>query len=551
MTKRTGEQLEQTYPMPVTMHCRSRTPSKLAWILGIVMVLTQISVTCYASPVSLEGQPPVEGHDQEDMVRVISYGLDVIAARSLEPAEINTIAQDGLHGVIAMDHDLKLRAENNWLHLHQKDTPIGAFAMPTQKDPTAWGHLVVNVIAHAGQISPHIQMTKPEPLYRALFGAILSHLDPFSRYASPEEAAEQRANRSGYGGIGMRYQIMGDHLLVLDVQPDTPAELSGLLKGDQITRIGNTDLSDIKGNQEHIARYIRGLVRSPVRLKVERNGLSRDINIKPGLAAVQTVDAQLAEDAVPIIHIRYFSQDTAEKLAGFIHEAKRKNKGLLKGLILDLRGNPGGLLDQAVECAGLFVSSGRLLSTLGRHPESVQRYSTDGRDIMDGRPIVVLLDERSASAAEILGAALQDKGRALVVGTSTYGKGTVQTIIRLPNNGELTLTWSRLHTPAGYSLNKLGVMPTLCTSTLRFGNIQPLQTLGGNIDATTAIAARWRTVGLTDREGRESLRSLCPPEGHGGRYGDILVAKDLIHNSALYKDITAAIMMPPPPLSYH
>src|SRR6185295_6985530 len=135
----------------------------------------------------------------------------------------------------------------------------------------------------------------------------------------------------------------------------------------------------------------------------------------------------------------------------------------LKGYILDLRNNPGGLLDQAISTSDLFLDSGRIVSTHGRHPDSHKFYEATGNDITDAKPIVALIDGNTASAAEIVAAALQDHGRAVVVGSNSYGKGTVQTVLNMPNTDELIITWARYHAPSGYTLHHLGVLPSVCT----------------------------------------------------------------------------------------
>ena len=187
-----------------------------------------------------------------------------------------------------------------------------------------------------------------------------------------------------------------------------------------------------------------------------------------------------------------------------------------KGLVLDLRGNPGGLLKQSIEVADLFLTQGQIVRTHGRHPDSEQRYEAGGEDIAHGLPLVVLVDGKSASAAEIIAAALQDHGRAVVIGTSSFGKGTVQTVIRLPNDGEITLTWSRLVTPSGYVLHGLGVMPDIFTSGAA-GNVRK------------------------EKQGRD-LRAACPAERRRKAL-EIEVARRLLSDRALYGralDLTAA-----------
>ncbi len=161
-----------------------------------------------------------------------------------------------------------------------------------------------------------------------------------------------------------------------------------------------------------------------------------------------------------------FNQNTTQQLVEDLEAVKREMGPQLRGIVLDLRGDPGGLLDQAVSLADVFIAKGPIVATIGRNPASRQFFEASGDSIAPRIPIVVLVNGGSASASEIVAAALQDAGRAVVVGTASYGKGTVQTVLRLPNNGELTLTWAQLVAPAGYLLNAHGVVPTVCTSDL-------------------------------------------------------------------------------------
>ena len=159
------------------------------------------------------------------------------------------------------------------------------------------------------------------------------------------------------------------------------------------------------------------------------------------------------DDGIAIFHISSFNQDTTQQLVADLDAAQREMGPQLRGIVLDLRGDPGGLLDQAVSLADVFIAKGPIVATVGRNPASRQFFEASGDSIAPLMPIVVLVNGGSASASEIVAAALQDAGRAVVVGTASYGKGTVQTVLRLPNDGELTLTWARLVTPSGYLLN--------------------------------------------------------------------------------------------------
>jgi len=244
-------------------------------------------------------------------------------------------------------------------------------------------------------------------------------------------------------------------------------------------------------------------------------------------------------DGIAYIRITSFNKRTANGVEDEIEKLlPRIETGEITGLILDLRSNPGGLLDQAVDIANLFLENGVIVSTDGRHPDSNQRFEADDEDILDGLPIVVLINGNSASASEIVASALQDQGRAVIVGTNSYGKGTVQNVITLPNSGELTLTWSRFHAPSGYTLQGLGVMPTVCTSEDKIdidasGDIS-VEQIEAAIIRTQEATGDWRSQRVPNETLIEQLRRVCPAQRKTNEL-DIEVAKKILNKNGLYQ----------------
>lgn len=260
------------------------------------------------------------------------------------------------------------------------------------------------------------------------------------------------------------------------------------------------------------------------RLKARRDGQAAD-----GVKMPATVGLRLG-DHVALIQIVGFNQQTFPSLDAKLSEAQATFGRQWRGLILDLRGNPGGILDQAVKTADLFLGPGRIVSARGRHPmSSVNHEASEGEAVAHGLPIVVLVDGGTASGAEVLAAALQDRGRAVVVGSATFGKGLVQTVTELPNGGEIDLSWSRLQAPSGYALQGLGVLPNVCTSSK--AKRQGLAALAQG-DALAADFAQWRTVGLGSQAARQKLRQICPPEPMAGEAEE--TALSLLADRALY-----------------
>jgi carboxyl-terminal processing protease len=212
-------------------------------------------------------------------------------------------------------------------------------------------------------------------------------------------------------------------------------------------------------------------------------------------------------------------------------------------MVLDLRDNPGGLLDQSVKVAGLFMDGGTVVSTTGRLIESRKVYPASGGRRTDGIPIAVLVNGGSASASEIVAAALQDAGRAVVIGTSSYGKGTVQTVLHLENDGELTVTWAKLLTPEGYILHEHGVVPTVCTANLGDDDQSIARAIQTGTVVGTGLAGRPRAA--LDEQGWTDLRKACPTE-RVDRNADLKIAQRLLQDPVLY---SRALSVTPTPLS--
>ena len=328
-----------------------------------------------------------------------------------------------------------------------------------------------------------------EAIDRAVFEGMTGLLDRFSRYASPEEARDQRASRDGFGGIGVTLETTSDDFRITALTPQGPAERAGIRVGDRIIAIDG--ISTAGRRPAEIIHQLRGpigqhrsLDRHPRRHRPAPATSSSNARSSRCRRSPRCATATSRCSASPA-STRARPSGSTESLV----EAQRQAGGQLGGIVLDLRGNPGGLLDQAVSLADLFIAKGPIIATVGRHPASQQYFAATGDSIAAAVPLVVLVNGGSASASEIVAAALQDVGRAVVIGSSSYGKGTVQTVMRLPNDGELTLTWARLVTPSGYLLQEHGVVPTLCTSGLgdddRFGRYRAAAAL----HAAGAVAA--------------------------------------------------------------
>ncbi|MEA2769806.1 MAG: carboxyl-terminal processing protease [Acetobacteraceae bacterium] len=292
---------------------------------------------------------------------------------------------------------------------------------------------------------------------------MLTGLDPHSSYMTDRQWQDMQTETSGkFGGIGLEVTDNGGLLQVISPIDGTPAAAAGLLPGDLITAVDGKTVQGLSLNDA--VAEMRGSPNTTVRLIVKREGVSDPITVTltRQIIQVETVKSRLIGD-IGVIRISEFTERSDPGVRAAMKSLRAEAGGHLRGLILDLRNDPGGLLDQAIAVSNDFLPSGGIVSTRGRHPEDNQSWSANpGDDISGGLPIVVLTNNGSASASEIVAGALQDDHRALVLGTRSFGKGSVQTIFPLPQgNGAIRLTTARYFTPSGRSIQGVGITPNV------------------------------------------------------------------------------------------
>jgi carboxyl-terminal processing protease len=463
---------------------------------------------------------------------VFSVGFSSIAAKYIEPVSVKSLVLDGLRGLGAIDPSVTVAEADGVVTLASAGVVVASRPIPQGEDARGWSRLAVDLSLAGRERSTELRTVSVDKIYEAVFDGALSNLDIFSRYAGPEEARRNRARRDGYGGIGVRFRRAADDVRITEVTPDSPAAQAGIRKNDRLTHVGKVPLSNL--SHDEILWQLRGPPQSKIDITIRRDGMVEPLTFTLERAHIvpPTVSAY-HRDGIIYAKIKSFNQDTAHSLEAKLRQMRRDLGRDFRGVVLDLRGNPGGLLKQAIKVTDLFLAQGRILTTAGRHPDSLQHYEAGGPDVIDGAPLAILIDGKSASAAEIVAAALQDRDRAVVVGTTSYGKGTVQTVIRLPNDGEITLTWSRFVAPSGYTLHGLGVRPAICTSGKDNDGAQTVTRALAELARTTATLVAWRHVGVHDDAQRQELRSTCPAETHQEAI-DLEVADRLIRDRGLY-----------------
>jgi carboxyl-terminal processing protease len=310
--------------------------------------------------------------------------------------------------------------------------------------------------------SDYVEKPDDAKLVESAINGMLAGLDPHSSYMDAKSYGDMKVQTRGeFGGLGIEVTMEDGIIKVVTPIDDTPASRAGLLSGDIIIQIDDESVQGLALNQA--VEKMRGPVNTSVRLKVVRKGATDpiDMTLVRDVIRIRAVRSR-AEGDVGYIRITQFNEQTFDNLKAAIETL---NKDIpadkLKGYVLDLRNNPGGLLDQAIAVSDAFLERGEIVSTRGRDPENSQRFSARPGDLSKGKPVVVLINGGSASASEIVAGALQDHKRATLVGTRSFGKGSVQTIIPIGNNGALRLTTARYYTPSGRSIQAKGIDPDI------------------------------------------------------------------------------------------
>jgi carboxyl-terminal processing protease len=303
------------------------------------------------------------------------------------------------------------------------------------------------------------------PMKDLVYGAIngmLASLDPHSGFMPPEMYKEMKIDTSGeFGGVGIEITIKDGILTVVSPIEDTPADRAGLQAGDQILKIEDKMTKDM-GIMEAV-KMMRGAKGSKVSITIMRDSFDRprEFILVREIIKIRSVRARTLEDGFGYVRIAQFQERTADDLQTALAGLRKENGGNLWGLILDLRNNPGGLLDQAVKVSDAFLENGLIVYTEGREEGSQMKFTAHQRGTEPYSPVVVLINGGSASAAEIVAGALQDHGRGVVMGTQSFGKGSVQTIIPLGDDSGLRLTTARYYTPNGTSIQAKGITPDI------------------------------------------------------------------------------------------
>jgi carboxyl-terminal processing protease len=331
-------------------------------------------------------------------------------------------------------------------------------------------------------------------LLESAIRGMVSDLDAHSQYLDAGEYRDIRISTTGsYTGVGIEVDEVGGNVMVVTPIADSPAARSGIRSGDQIIAVDGVALEP-HNLQEAIGR-LRGHAGSAVRISVLRDNEVFDHEMRRQIIRMASVHKQFLAPSYGYIRVSQFSENTARELSRAVDDLQDANDGMLQGLVLDLRNNPGGVLDSAVDVSDLFLDAGVIVTADGRSVDSRFTRSAHRGDILDGAALVVIVNKGSASASEIVAGALQDHNRALVVGTETFGKGLVQTVVPLSKGRAIKLTTSRYYTPSGDSIHDVGITPDVFVSdTPGFPNVSLSGTLDREMDLQLAEAIGYLQV---------------------------------------------------------
>lgn len=379
--------------------------------------------------------------------------------------------------------------------------PAEAAGSSTYRELSIFGDVFERVRAQ------YVTPPKEDQLIENAINGMLSSLDPHSSYMNAKDAEDMRTQTRGeFGGLGIEVTMEDELVKVITPIDDTPAARAGVLAGDFISKIDGADVRGLK--LEEAVEKMRGAVNTPIKLTLIRKGADKpiELTIMRDVIAVRAVKSRVEGD-VGYLRVISFTEKTYDDLEAAITKIKKDvPEDKLKGYVLDLRLNPGGLLDQAINVSDAFLERGEVVSTRGRNEDETRRFNATPGDDTDGKPVIVLVNGGSASASEIVAGALQDLRRATVLGTRSFGKGSVQTIIPMGDAGALRLTTALYYTPSGKSIQGTGITPDITVE-------QPLPAdLQGKLETAGESSLRGHIQGQSETDQGSGSSAYVPPE---------------------------------------
>ena len=406
---------------------------------------------------------------------------------------------------------------------NQLERKFGIVLLPTARAQDASHAETYRLLTLFADVFERVRAEYVEPvtdkdMVENAINGMLTGLDPHSSYMNAKSYRDMQVTTRGeFGGLGIEVTQENGYIRVISPIDDTPASRAGVKAGDLITALDGQTVQGLSLNEA--VDKMRGSPSSRITLTIKREGVDKpiELSMQREVIKIQVVKSRLEGGDIAYIRITSFSEQTDSGLRRAFNALKAQAGDKLRGIVLDLRNNPGGLLDQAVAVSDDLIQSGEIVSTRARHTEDSQRWNAKDGDITNGLPIVVLINGGSASASEIVAGALQDHRRAILLGTRSFGKGSVQTVIPLPGSGAMRLTTARYYTPSGRSIQGKGISPDIevaatRTETPRFG-IEHEADYRGALSNTGGTPAEQGPPPRTDLPAIAKDIPKLPPEG--------------------------------------
>ncbi len=498
-----------------------------------------------SAPLAARAEPFAAGQDLDGgrIAAVTAAALSFIPPRALFETSAAELALWGLKGLTALDPRLVAtlagKPGSGQVAMDFSGRQLLAFAAPGAEDATGWGRTIAAMTRGAWDVSHAVRHARTAGILASIFDEMFAHFDPYTRYVPPEQAERDRVQRGGRAGPGLDVADRKGAFVVVRLDPTGPAAEAGVRLGDVLLAIDDQSIEGADVAAVHA--LLAGPRDSAVVLTVRgADAHERSFVVARSSAPPATVFSHRRGPFL-VLRIQGFADDTAARLSQELIRAMAGHNPP-RGIVLDLRGNRGGVLSGAVDAAAALIGQGVVARTDGRAPGSRRILRADGRDLARALPVAVLVDGNTASAAEVFAAALSDDRRAVVIGTSTLGKGLVQTVARMPDGGELFLTWSRILAPRGWPLQDLGVVPQVCSSLGPEAMARQLIDLRHGTDAMldAALAARAARPPLPPTRAL-ALRAPCPAATGDG--GELAAATTLLADIPAY----AAALLPAAP----
>ncbi len=391
--------------------------------------------------------------------------------------------------------------------------------------------------------SDYVEEVGDEKLIETAINGMLTALDPHSSYLNEKNYRDMRVQTKGeFGGLGIEVTMENGLVKVVSPIDDTPAFRAGIKPGDLITHL---DGERVRGlTLQQAVERMRGRVDTDLRITIRRNQLKPfDVTLTRAIIKIQSVKSRIEKGDIGYVRITSFNEQTKRGLESAFKKFTEEADGKIKGYILDLRNNPGGLLDQSIAVSDAFLDKGEIVSTRSRRARDAQRFNAHDGDLAKKKPLVVLINGGSASASEIVAGALQDHRRAIIMGTKSFGKGSVQTIIPLPGHGAMRLTTARYYTPSGRSIQAKGIDPDIVVEQARLEVVSEQgrrseKDLRGALTNDDGKAKGDKKDKKSDKDKTKDKKAAAPEKK---KIEDFQLARaiDLIRGLALYREYQA------------